>query len=692
MKSDFRLEARVAPAGVLLASLLAASVAHAQADKQTAREEEVIVTGTHAVTATKTDTKLVEIPQSISIVSDQDIRDQGALTMQDALQYTPGVTNAGDDSRGDFNIIRSFLSEQYLDGLKRNFGFVYLPRSEVYSFDRVDVLLGPSAVLYGAGSSGGLVNLVSKRPRFDFGGEVTASFGTYNRKQAQFDVYGAINDTMAARVVGLYRDSNMEIGYLPDDRQLLQPSFTWKPDDRTEVTLIGLYQRDYTGPSQNFVPLATSLYAPPGRKVPASRLLGEPYFNKGPKQDGELTLLVDHSFNDWAKVKSSTRIAADNTRYGEIYGTWDFSDVLHPFIDPEQTTIARALFAYQAHYRSVGTDNSLEIKFQNGPISNQVLVGIDYSWFHQLSQQAYGGATPINVFNPVYGVPNVPDWFPETRQVLKDTGLYGQDQIRYQELATLVLGVRHDHVSTTNSGLPNEIDNVTTYRAGLTLNVGHEIYPYASYSESFQPVSGLNQFNQSFKPLSGKAYEGGVKWQPLNGTLVRVAYYDITENNHLVADPNNPLNSIQSGSVKARGVEFQADHRVAGDITLTAGYSHNSAKQSGQDRQEDNVPEDTASLFATKTLVLAGGTTMRLGGGVRYVGKQLAGDTDFLQVITPSYTVVDGLLAVEHDRWALQLNAVNLFDRDYYSLCSQYGYCENGERRTYNAAITYRLQ
>jgi iron complex outermembrane recepter protein len=675
-----------------MASMLAASLAHADADRQMAREEEVIVTATHAVTATKTDTPLVEIPQSISIVTDQQIRDQGALTMQDSLQYTPGVTNAGDDSRGDFNTIRSFLSEQYLDGLKRNFGFIYLPRSEVYTLDRIDVLLGPSAVLYGAGSSGGLVNLESKRPRFDFGGEVGASFGSYNRKQAQFDVYGALNDTMAARLVGVYRDSNMMIGYLPDDRTVLQPSFTWKPDDRTQVTLIGLYQRDYTGPSQNFVPLVASLYAPAGRKVDASTLLGEPYFNKGPKQDGELTLLVDHAFNDWAKVKSSTRIAADNTSYGEIYGTWDQSDVLHPFIDQAQTTIARALFAYQAHYRSVDTDDSLELNFRNGPVSNQVLLGIDYSWFHQLAKQAYGGATPINIYNPVYGAENIPDWFPETRQVLKDTGLYAQDQIRYQELATLVLGVRHDHVSTSNTGLDNEIDSVTTYRAGLTLNVGHEIYAYASYAESFQPVSGLNQFNQSFKPLFGKAYEGGVKWQPLRGTLLRVAYYDITENNHLTADPNNPLNSIQAGSVKARGVEFQADHRVASDITITAGYSHNSAKLSGQDRQEDNVPEDTAALFATKTMIFNGGTSVRFGGGVRYVGKQIAGDKQFLQVVTPGYTVVDGLLAVDHDRWSLQLNAVNLFDHDYYSLCSQFGYCENGERRTYNAAVTYRLQ
>src|SRR5207245_2162863 len=110
----------------------------------------------------------------------------------------------------------------------------------------------------------------------------------------QFDVTGPLNDTVAGRIVGLYRKSNMMINYLPDDRTVLQPSVTWKPNERTYVTVIGLFQRDYTGPSQNYVPLMASLYAPPGRVVPASTLLGEPTFNKGPKKDESGTLLVDH--------------------------------------------------------------------------------------------------------------------------------------------------------------------------------------------------------------------------------------------------------------------------------------------------------------------------------------------------------------------------------------------------------------
>jgi iron complex outermembrane receptor protein len=112
----------------------------------------------------------------------------------------------------------------------------------------------------------------------------------------------------------------------------------------------------------------------------------------------------------------------------------------------------------------------------------------------------------------------------------------------------------------------------------------------------------------------------------------------------------------------------------------------------GQDRQEDNTPEDTAAIFATKTLNLRSDLTLRYGGGVRWVGRQLAGDVTSLQVVTPSFTLADLVLAVEKDRWGLQVNADNLFNHYYYATCSQYGYCVNGERRTVNAAATYRFR
>ena len=215
--------------------------------------------------------------------------------MLSALQYTAGVSNAGDDTRGDFDYLRGFWAVNYLDGLKREFGFVYLPRSEVFALERADVLAGPSAVLYGAGSSGGLVNMQSKRPDFKFGGEATASYGTYDRKQIQLDVTGPLGDTFAGRLTGVYRKSDMLLQYQPDDRKLVQGSVTWRPDDKTNVTLIGFWQHDDTGPVA-YMPLAATLYAPPGLRMDRTTMLGEPDFNHGPKDDKWLTLLINYEF------------------------------------------------------------------------------------------------------------------------------------------------------------------------------------------------------------------------------------------------------------------------------------------------------------------------------------------------------------------------------------------------------------
>lgn len=668
--------------------------------------QDIIVQASRAVTATKTDTPLNQIPQSINVITAEQVKDQGALTLLAATDYSAGATSAGDDPRGDFVNIRGFWAVNYLDGLKRENGFVYLPRSELYTLDRIDVLLGPSAVLYGAGSAGGIVNMETKRPEFQFGGEVSASYGTFDRKQAQFDVTGPISDTVAVRLVGLYRDSNSLVHYMPDNRKVIQPSITWKPDDSTSVSLLGLWQHDYTGTGA-YMPLVATLYASKAARMNRRTLLGEPSVNKGPKDDKWLTLVADHQFSKALKFHSATRIEGDHSSYGEIYGIYGDPYVygttaLDPFVPPADapdggnTSVPRSIFAIKARYRTFETDNNLQWDVTTGPLQHRLLVGVDYSNFRQLARQAYSyvGATPIDIYNPVYGLPgNEPVYGDQSRQVIQQLGIYAQDQMRILDTASLVLGVRHDHLKSENSDVvpPTEIDNATTYRAGLTVDVTKGVTPYVSYSESFQPVAGLNQFNQSYKPLYGKSYEGGVKLQPVRGAMIRLTYYDIVERNVLVPDPANPLNSIQAGKIKSQGFEVQGNYAVARDLSLSVAYAHNKTHLPGQHQQQEGFPADTASIYATKTFWMNRDTSLRLGGGVRYVGRQLSGDPAVFQVITPHSTLVDAVAAIDHKDWSLQLNVVNLLGKYYYAQCLQYGSCTNGDPRTVNAAITYHF-
>lgn len=687
--------------GSILGVTFAMPAAFAQTQQVSGEDnlDEVMVYATRAVTATKTDTPILNIPQSINIVTAEQIEDRGAKTLVEALNYTAGVSNGGDDSRGDFNTIRGFESVLYVDGLKRNYGFVYLPRADVNALERVEVLVGPASVLYGAGSAGGLTNMQSKRPKFSPGATVSLSYGTFERKEGVVDVTGPLSDTVAARFVGLLRDADSQIDYVPNDRVLAQPAITWRPGENTQITAIGLYQRDKNGPNYNVVPLVASILAPPGRRVPDSRLLGEPALNAaGHKENTSITLLADHKFTDVFSFHSATRYAEANTDQREIYPNV-FADPLNPFIDDngngtieaDETRVLRNLFAFDVDYKTFNSDNNVGIDFATGGIKHKVLVGVDYSYFRQNARQAFGLSTPIDIYNPVYGLAPGPEYAAPTEQELKQTGYYVQDQVSFGEVASLVLGVRRDRYEKQDTGVPDEVTEETTKRAGLTVNVTPSLAPYISYSESFLPIAGLNQFGSTYSPLSGEQKEVGVKWQPLEDTLLRVSYYEIEEDNALRPDPDNPLNAVQSGFTKSDGFEFQADHNIARNLTLTASYSHATTRQSGDGRQKDNLPKDLASIFGTKTIAIRNDLTLRVGGGARYVGKQTAGDAAFFQVKTPSYTLVDAMAALDFNDWGLKLNALNLLDKRYYPTCYNFGFCANGLKRTVEATVEYRF-
>lgn len=682
-----------------LAFAMPAAFAQTQQISDEDNLDEVLVYATRAVTATKTDTPILKIPQSINIVTAEQIEDRGAGTLVEALNYTAGVSNGGDDSRGDFNNIRGFESVLYVDGLKRNYGFVYLPRADVNALERIEVLVGPASVLYGSGSAGGLTNMRSKRPKFSSDATASLSYGTHDRKEGVIDVTGPLSDTLAARFVGLVRDSDSQIDYVPNDRVLAQPAITWKPGDSTQITAIGLYQRDKNGPNYNVVPLVASILAPPGRRVPDSRMLGEPTINAaGHKENKSITLLADHRFSGMFSFHSATRYSEANTDQREVYPNV-FANPLNPFIDEngngtievDETMVPRNLFAFDVDYKTFNSDNNLGIDFKTGRVDHKVLLGVDYSYFRQVARQAFGLSTPIDLYAPVYGLAPGPVYADPTKQVLKQTGYYLQDQVDFGEVASLVLGVRRDRYTKQDTGVADEVTKKTTKRAGLTVNVTPTLAPFVSYSESFLPIAGLNQFGSTYSPLSGEQTEVGVKWQPLDATLLRVSYYDIKEDNALRPDPDNPLNSVQSGNTKSQGFEFQADHNIARDLWITASYSHATSRQSGDGRQRDNVPKDLASIFGTKTMELRDGLALRFGGGARYVGAQTSGDPAFLQIKTPSYTLVDAMAALDYESWELQLNALNLLDKRYYPTCYSFGFCSNGIERTVEATLAYRF-
>ena len=346
------------------------------------------------------------------------------------------------------------------------------------------------------------------------------------------------------------------------------------------------------------------------------------------------------------------------------------------------------------------TDHHLRFEAATGPLRHQALLGIDYSRVKLRSWGAYAEAAPIDIYAPVYG--QIPEAALEAYPVAVDSqlGVYLQDQIRYGDGLTLVLGGRRDRATTEVEGSPAQIDKATTWRAGLIADVGAHLSPYLSYSESFQPTVGLDYYGKPFVPQRGRQVEAGVKWQPTPRTLLTLAAYDIKGSNRQTNDPLNGQNLIQQGEVSSRGVELEAAHAVRNDFSVFATYSHVNAKVSRSSEPLEvglplsAVPRDQASAWGEKVVRLGGEMTLRLGLGVRYVGPSVEAvvfDGAVERLRTPGFTLVDALVALERDAWRFALNVTNLADKHYYASCSVRSACGPGYLRNVAGTLGYQF-
>lgn len=668
------------------------------ADARTAEGGDILVTAQRAITATKTDTSLIQTPQAISVIPQALIADRNAINLQETLRYSAGVAaeSYGTDMVADSIFVRGFAPAYFVDGMMRNMSFTGIPRTEPYLLERVELLRGPASILYGQGSSGGVVNAMTKRPQFKPGGEIAIQYGSWDRKQLQADLTGALNadGTLAGRMVALYRDSDQQTDYLKDNRLLLAPSLTWLPGADTSITLIGAYQRDLNGSSQQFLPVAaTRLLGGPG--LPVTRFLGEPDFDRQLSRQYSITAALAHRFNDALQFRSTSRYARNRVAFDEIYAD-AYGAPADPFLDAERRVIGRTYYSLRSWGNTFTTDNVLELNVETGPFHHKLIAGLDYLRFHEGRDRARGAAAPIDIYDPQYG--SLPSVVRTHNPTVTQTqlGLYLQDQISYQDLATLVVGIRRDRAVAKTEFAPDETSTATTFRAGLIGNLGRGIAPYVSYSESFQPVAGLNFYDERFKPQRGRQWEAGIKWQPSPELLMSAAVFDIRETNRQTTDPANGANTIQTGLARSRGVEFEAGYTLPGSLTLTAAYAHIDATVLKGDNlaeigeQLGEVPRHTASAWVMKAFRNENGSQLRLGTGVRYVGSLLS-TTDGWQLRTPANTLVDALAEFSFERWTLSVRASNLFDKRYFASCRVYGDCFTGNARNVTATLGWRF-
>ena len=337
-KTALALVTRAEPASYFIApwrlaplALCAAQVCGAQTlPGITVKEEAVKETGTGPVQgfvarrsagATKTDTPLIETPQAITVITRDQMEAQGVQTLRDTAAYSAGVASSFFDSRGDAFKFRGTDPVQYLDGLQRMYGVYNTARPDPYTLERVELLRGPSSVLYGQGSVGGVLNLVSKRPQTDTLREVQVQAGNHGRRQLAVDFTGPL-DTEGQwlyRFVAIGRESGTQVDHVADDRTVIAPSLTWAPDSNTSLTLQLLYQKDKSGSLVGFFPWQGTLLPSRYGQIPTSTFLSEPGFDRYDTEQTSIGWQFSHRFNDTWTVRQNFRVAQSEVDYRTMF-------------------------------------------------------------------------------------------------------------------------------------------------------------------------------------------------------------------------------------------------------------------------------------------------------------------------------------------------------------------------------------
>ena len=731
-----------------VATAVAGMSAYAHAAKKKKKEETITVTAAPAAqesawgpaatiaarqsaTGTKTDTPIQKVPQSISVVTAEEMALHQPRSVKEALSYTPGVAvgTRGASNTYDYLVIRGFAADgqsqnNYLDGMKMQGNFYNDAVIDPYMLERAEIMRGPVSVLYGKSSPGGLLNMVSKRPTTEPLKEIQFKVGTDSLFQTGFDFSDAIDDdgVYSYRLTGVARSNNSQQEDKGEQRYAIAPSFSWRPDDKTTFTFLSYFQNEPETGYYGWLPKEGTVDPlPNGDRLPTN-------FNEGAKNNTYsrnqkmVGYSFDHEFNDTFTVRQNLRYAQNKTSQNSVYGYGMCSDPLYssnpassPCASVPQSqwghTLTRQYVIDNEKLENFTVDTQLQSKFATGSVEHTLLTGVDFmrmrndidSWFGYA-----GSVAPSDIYNLDrsdfdFGSHPGPSGAYQVLNKQKQTGIYAQDQIEWDKVL-VTLGGRYDWADQESY---NRVLNTTserddtqfTWRGGVNYLFDNGITPYFSYSESFEPASQPGANGNAFAPSKGKQYEAGVKYVPNDRPIVITgAVYQLTKTNNLMADPAGSFFSVEGGEIRARGVELEAKAALSASVNVVGSYTYTDAEYTTDTNYKGNtpaqVPKHMASVWGDYTMFDGPLSGLTLGTGVRYTGSSKGDPANSFTV--GSYTLVDALVRYDLARVGMAgsniaLHVNNLFDREYVASCfNTYG-CFWGAERQVVATATFRF-
>lgn len=663
---------------------------------------------TRSAGGTKTDTPLIRTPASVSVVTKQQITDQNAQSVSQAMRYTAGVVaeqrGVNEDSL-EYLYSRGFQTTTYLDGLQIPFTGFNIATRDSYLFDHVESIRGPASVLYGQTPPGGIINVVGKEPTETPEHEVFVQTGSYGRVQGGFDFSGPVadRDDLFYRLTATGLTTGTQTDFVDQKRIGIAPAFTWKPDEDTKLTVTGVYQRDPEAGTFNYGP-AVGTVLPGLVHIPRSFNTGDPGFDEYEKEEASIGYSFEHRFNDVWQVKQNFRYLHNSQT---IHHVGDGSDY-----DASGTALDRIAYNNFGTVDAITVDNQAIATFDTGALSHQMLFGFDFQniqYDHHLYYGSTSGpdAPPLSIIDPVYYqyIPT-PDFMLGTsnKQRTQQYGLYAQDQIEFGK-ATFVGSLRQDWANThtvsyKDGSASDQDDHALTGRVGLIYNFDNGLAPYVSYSTSFQPLSGTTDTGSALQPTKGKQYEIGVKYQPVGSdSFVTASLFDLRQTNVKVSSSLYPGSVTQTGEVRSRGIELEAHAYLTDDLQAIASYTYTDIENTRataniQGKRPAGIPANMASLWLSYDMPDNVAPGLKIMGGTRFVGGSFGNPTNTFSV--PSTTLFDIGLQYDFEKQfpkakglTATLNVTNLFDKTYVT-CTDMTYCTYGQGRLVLAGLRYK--
>jgi iron complex outermembrane recepter protein len=658
----------------------------ATAQTEADEEIEIVVTGereedNYAVpnsnVGTRTDTPIKDVPQSIQVVPQQVLKDQGETDFKDALRNVSGIAQG---TNAQF-FIRGFKSANSIrrNGSSTNQGGGFqLGNTSLADVEQIEVLKGPAAILFGSGEPGGIVNITTKQPLSQPSYEFQGIIGNFDFYRPSLDVTGPLNEdkTILYRFNSFYENSGSFTDFVENESFGFYPVLSFELGKNTTLTVEGNYREEMSNENSGLsgsdgLPARGTVLPNPVGEIPRSRNLGEPDFNDATFVEWNIGYRLKHQFNDsWSINNSFTANILDQ----------DGQAVRSIGLEADNRTVIRVFNINKDSQENYNLQTDLSGKVQTGIVQHDLLIGVELLRGTSKVFVGRGEAASIDLFEPVYGnLPNLNDaesLFNE--RVTSDAiGFYAQDLLSIGEKVKILMGGRFDwNFSETEdlfTGETFERDSVNSFspRVGIVYQPIESVSLYSSYSTFFLPQFELDRLGNPFEPITGRQFEVGVKNEFFDGKAsATLAAFQINRRNDFTPDPVDPDNfQVQLGETRSRGIEFDLTGEILQGLKLITTY----ALTDNQIIEDDNfgtegntpanVPLHSGSIWAVYEVPKGEYQGFGVGAGVSAVGERQGADDDTFTI--PAYGRVDALLYYRQDKWQAQLNIENLFNKDY---------------------------